>query len=206
MPSYSLAGGIDATYAVEAGTTVVTISSREQMKHRAAYVGTGQMHFHWVSEGKTQTWRCDISMVDPVETQVEEAAGGDGSQQLKVGLRDVYPAACILQGRMMGMLMAPAIHLDIPLGTDVWAFLIRSPWFPLKLQMDKPALSVAHDTSKVTASLGVQADASVAPRSPSRGQASRKPRSQSRGLSRGVHPMSRFVKSVRVPRSFRGGP
>jgi hypothetical protein len=63
---------------------------------------------------------------------------------------------------MVGTLMAPAVHVDVPWGSDVWVFLIRSPWFPLRLQVDNPVLSVQHDVSKVTASLGVSADGSMA--------------------------------------------
>src|SRR5271157_1060364 len=161
MPSYSLAGGIDATYAVAAGETTVTINSKERLKHRGVYTGTGKMFFHWVQSGKTQTWRCDLSMLDPVAVQAGETVGEDGSQRLAVGLKDVYPAGCILQGVMVGALLAPAVHVDVPFGEDVWVFLIKSPWFPLRLQMDKPVLSVAHDTSKATASLGIQGDGSV---------------------------------------------
>ena len=37
MPCYSLAGGIDATYAVEAGATSVTINSKDPLKVRNVY-------------------------------------------------------------------------------------------------------------------------------------------------------------------------
>jgi hypothetical protein len=161
MPCYSLAGGIDAAYAVEAGATSVTINSKGPLKHRAVYTGTGRMIFHWVQEGKTQAWRCDISMLDPEAVQVAETAGEDGSRRLAVGLKNVYPAGLILQGRMVGTLMAPAIHVDVPWGEDVWVFLIRSPWFPLKLRIDKPALSVAHDAGKASASLSVLGEGNV---------------------------------------------
>jgi hypothetical protein len=156
-----LAGGVDASYAVAAGKTTILISSKDRLKHKAVYVGTGQMTFHWVQEGKTQAWRCDISMVDSVAAQVAETTGTDGSQQLEVELGDVYPAGCLLQKRMVGTLVAPAVHVDVPFGSDVWVFLIRSPWFPLKLQIDRPILTVEHDTSRVTASLNILGDGSL---------------------------------------------
>ena len=156
-----MAGGVDASYAVAAGRTTVAISSKERLKHRAVYVGTGQMTFHWVQEGKTQAWKCDISMVDPVATQVAETAGNDGSQRLDVDLGEVYPAGFLLQGRMVGTLTAPAIHVDVPFGSDVWVFLVRSPWFPLKLLIDRPVLTAEHDASRVTASLNASGDGSL---------------------------------------------
>ena len=161
MPSYTLAEGIDASYEVAAGKTTAIIASREQLKHRAVYVGTGQMIFHWVQEGKTQVWRCDVSMLDPVESQVTETADNDGNQRLEVEMREMYPAGLLLQGRMVGSLLAPAVHVDVPWGRDVWAFLIRSPWFPFKLQVDKPALAVEHKASRVTAGLNLPGDGSV---------------------------------------------
>jgi hypothetical protein len=156
-----LAGGVDASYAIAGGKTTVVISSKDFLKHRAVYVGTGQMIFHWVQEGKTQAWRCDVSMVDPAAVQVEESTGTNGNQQLEVELGEVYPAGCLLQGRMVGALVAPAIHVDVPFGSDVWVFLIRSPWFPLKLQIDRPVLIAEHDTSRVTASLSALGDGSL---------------------------------------------
>jgi len=161
MPSYSLAGGIDASYAVAAGKTTVTISSRSRLNHRAVYVGAGKMTFHWVQEGKTEVWRCDTAMLDPAAAHVEEEIGEDGSQKLEVEMVNVYPAGLLLQGRMVGTLMAPAVHVDVPMGSDVWVFLVRSPWFPVKLQVDKAALAVEHGADRADASLGISADASV---------------------------------------------
>jgi len=161
MPSYSLAGGIDATYAVAAGKTTVAISSRSRLNQRAVYVGTGQMIFHWVQEGKTQVWRCDTTMLDPVTAQVQERTEEDGSQRLEVELTEVYPAGLLLQGRVVGTLMAPAVHVDVPMGSDVWVFLVRSPWFPMKLSVERPALAVEHGADKAAASLGVAVDGSL---------------------------------------------
>jgi hypothetical protein len=155
VPTLSFAEGIDASYGVAAGQTSVTITSRSQLKARAVYVGTGQMIFHWVSNGKSQAWRCDSSMVQPTAVQVNETPEEDGTWKLGVPLGDLFPAGFLLQGRMVGSLVAPAIHLDIPWWQDVWIFLVRSPWFPINLQVDKPVLTVAHGSSKATASLSV---------------------------------------------------
>jgi len=158
MPSYSLAGGIDASYAVAAGKTTVVISSNTRLNHRAVYVGTGQMTLHWVQEGKTQVWRCDTAMIDPAPAQVQEETAADGSQRLEVELTNVYPAGVLLQGRMVGTLMAPAVHVDIPMGSDVWVFLIRSPWFPSRLQVGRTELAVEHAPDRASASLAIAAD------------------------------------------------
>jgi hypothetical protein len=162
MPSLSLAGGIDASYAVAAGKTFVTISSGSHLNHRAAYVGTGQMLLHWVQEGKTEVWRCDTSMVDPVAVSVVEKFGADGRQELEVEMGAMYPAGLLLQGRMVGALLAPAIHVDVPLGADVWVFLIRSPWFPLNLQVDRSNLTVEHGGDRVTGNLSTLSEGGVA--------------------------------------------
>jgi hypothetical protein len=158
MPCYSLVEGVTASYLVEAGTTKVTISSRSPLKHRDIFTGTGQMVFHWVQEGKTQAWKCDISMADRSPAQVEETPAPDGSQNLGVVLKELYPAGLLLQGRMVGALVAPAIHIDIPWGTDVWVFMVRSPWFHLQQQLGKPTLAVQHDVSKATANLALSPD------------------------------------------------
>jgi len=164
VPSYSLADGVDASYVVAAGRTAVVITSQNRLKHRAVYAGTGQMVFRWVQTGKTQVWQCETKMLNQTATEALETVGRDGRQRLEVELRDVTPAACILQGNMVGTLVAPALHVDVPLGSDVWVFLIRSPWFPLKLQVDKPLLTVEHKASRATASLGVLANGSVTAR------------------------------------------
>jgi hypothetical protein len=155
VPTLSFAQGIDASYEVAAGQTSVIITSRNQLKARTVYVGTGQMIFHWVSSGKSQAWRCDASMVQPNVVQVTEAPAEDGTWKFEVPLGDLFPAGFLLQGRMVGSMVAPAIHLDIPWWQDVWVFLVRSPWFPLNLQVDKAVLAVTHGSSRATASLNV---------------------------------------------------
>ena len=155
MPTVSLQGGVGATYAVAAGRTVVTLRSESRLNHKAVYQGTGQMLFHWVQEGKTQAWRCDISMADPKPAQLSETNGQDGFPNLEIGLDRIYPASLLLKGRMTGVLTAPAIHVEVPWWRDVWVFLLRSPWFPLRLQLDKASLSVKHGACGVSASIEV---------------------------------------------------
>lgn len=155
LPSLSFAGGVEASYEVAAGQTSVTISSDSRLNPRGIYAGTGQMVFHWVQHDKSESWECEISMADQVPVQAQDVSTGDGTQKIKVNLGNVFPAGLILQGRMVGTLVAPAVHLDVAWGSDVWVFLVRSPWFPLRLQLAKPALVVQHGTSRATAELGV---------------------------------------------------
>ena len=161
MPSLSFAGGVSAKYEIAAGRTTVTIHSDSHLNHKAVYQGTGQMLFHWVQEGKTQVWKCDISMSGPKPAQLSETTGQGGGQDLEIGLDYVYPAGLLLKGRMTGLLVAPAVHIEIPWWQDKWVFLIRSPWFPLRLQIDRPSLAVKHDAGGVAASIGVASDGST---------------------------------------------
>ena len=138
------------------------IRSSSKLNAKAVNVGTGQMVFHWVNYGKSSSWKCDISMPDPTAVQVEETVGADGSQKLEAELKNVFPAGLLLQGQMVGTLVAPAVHINVPWMRDVWVFLVRSPWFPLKFQLDQPALSVQHDASRISASFGASADGSLA--------------------------------------------
>jgi hypothetical protein len=83
----------------------------------------------------------------------------DGSQQFTIRLDKLLPAAGLLKGPMTGEFAAPAIHFDVPWRTDVWLFLLRSPWFPLKLELEKTELSVAHADGRATASIRPTGDA-----------------------------------------------
>ena len=155
MPVYSLVGGIQVEYGIGAGQPIVKLKSSRGIAHRAVYTGTGVLFFHWVQEGKTQAWRCDSSMLDPQIIQPEEATATDGGQTLTFTLQESMPAAGLLRRRWEGMFLAPAIHIDVPMGRDIWIFLIRSPWFPLNPSVSKPLLSIAHDQSIANASISI---------------------------------------------------
>ena len=153
MPTLSFEGGVDASYAVAAGQPTVTVRSKSRLNHRAVLVGQGQMLFHWVQEGKTQAWRCDMSMAGARQADFKETKDGDGDQVLEVALGDVYPAGMLLRGRLEGTLQAPAVHIEVPWWRDVWVFLVRSPWFQAKLQLDRASLAVRRGSGAVTATL-----------------------------------------------------
>ena len=88
-------------------------------------------------------------------SSLEESTDADGSQLLTFTLQESMPAAGLLRRRWEGMVLAPAIHIDVPMGRDVWIYLIRSPWFPLKLSLSKPLLSLGHDESAANASISI---------------------------------------------------
>lgn len=153
--------GIDVEYGIGAGQPIVKLKSSGGIRHRAVFTGTGVLLFHWVQEGKTQAWRCDSSMIDPQVVQPEEAHEVDGSQTLTFNLQESMPGAGLLRRRWEGMFLAPAIHIDVPMGRDIWIFLIRSPWFPLKLSLSKMLLSIAHDQSIAKASITIDPSAGL---------------------------------------------
>jgi hypothetical protein len=94
-------------------------------------------------------------MLDPQIIQPEEATDTDGGQTLTFTLQESMPAAGLLRRRWEGIFLAPAIHVDVPMGRDIWIFIIRSPWFPLKPSVGKPLLSIAHDQSIANASISI---------------------------------------------------
>ena len=133
------------------------LKSRNRIKHRGVYGGIATLLFHWVQEGKTQSWRFEPSLPQPRPVQTEETTDGDGSQLFTMHPDDLIPASGLLRGNWVGTLLAPAVHIDVPWGSDVWVFLFRSPWFPLKLSIAKTTLLVAHNQSTATALLAQSA-------------------------------------------------
>lgn len=116
--------------------------------------------FHWVHEGKTEVWRFDPSIQNPQQIQPEETTDNDGSQLLTFNLGELVPATGLLWGRWEGAFFAPAIHIDVPFGSDIWVFLLRSPWFPLKISLTKQNLAVSAEG--MTASTSIEPDSTGA--------------------------------------------
>jgi len=135
------------------GRPEVRLRSRDKIKNRGVYGGIATLLFHWVQENKTETWRFEPSLPQPSPVQTVETADSDGSQLLTISPGDLTPATGLLRGNWVGTFMAPAVHIDVPWGADIWIFLFRSPWFPLKLSVAKGNLMVAHKQSTATAVL-----------------------------------------------------
>jgi hypothetical protein len=150
--SYNIAEGHEASYYVSPdGNAIVTVQSASPLKFRAVYVGTANMQFRWVSNGKTTSWQFTPSLMDPTPAQVSQDPQGK-SVTVDLGNR-LFPAAGIVKTNVTGEITAPAIHFDIPYATDLWVFLLRSPWFPMKVAFEKSPLSISHDSAGALAEL-----------------------------------------------------
>jgi hypothetical protein len=117
------------------------------------------MQFRWVSTGKTTSWQFMPSLLDPTPAQFSQDPQGQ-SVNVDLGNR-LFPAAGIIRHNVTGEITAPAIHFDIPYATDLWVFLLRSPWFLMKVGFEKSPLSVSHDSTEAMAELqgGVEGEA-----------------------------------------------
>jgi hypothetical protein len=150
--SYNIAGGHEASYYVSpSGNTMVTVQSASPLKFRAVYVGTASLQFMWVSSGKSSHWQFTPSLMDPTPAQFSQDPQGQ-IISVDIGNR-FFPAAGIIKTNATGEISAPAIHFDIPYATDLWVFLLRSPWFPMKVGFEKSPLTISHDSAEATAEL-----------------------------------------------------
>jgi len=135
------------------GHPEVRLKSKDKIKHRGVYGGIATLLFHWVQENKTESWRFEPSLPQATQLQTDETTDSDGSQLLTISPGDLVPASGLLRGNWVGTFLAPAVHIDVPWGADIWIFLFRSPWFPLKLSLAKSNLMVAHKQSTAAAVL-----------------------------------------------------
>lgn len=152
MAIYSLVKDVEVEYIIAAGKPVVRLKSGGQIKHRAVYCGMAQLLFHWVQEGKTQVWKFEPLIPEPRPIEAEETQES-GAQILTMTLNEILPATGVIKDRMQGVIAAPAVHIDVPWGYDIWMFLIRSPWFPLKQRIDRTTLTVEHESGRAVASI-----------------------------------------------------
>jgi hypothetical protein len=148
---YGLVKGVEVEYITAAGKPAVRLRSGGPIKHRAIDGGAAQLLFHWVQEGKTQVWRFEPSMPESRPVQAEETHD-EGARLLTMALDEILPATGVIKDRMQGIIAAPAIHIDVPWGPDIWMFLIRSPWFQLKQRIDRATLTVEHESGRAVAS------------------------------------------------------
>ncbi len=154
VPSYNLADGFEASYSVsQDGNTTVAVRCRKPLKFREIYVGTGSLAFRWVSSGKSRSWEFTPSLVDPTPAPHSETLADDGVTQIvTVNLGGkMFPASGLVDVNVDGEIVAPAIHFDMPHAYDLWVFLLRSPWFPLKIAVEKSSLNIAHNMAQAAA-------------------------------------------------------
>ncbi len=155
-PSYNMTGGQEAWVNVsQGGTTSVSVRSASPIKPRAVYVGSATLDFMWVSTGKSTHWQFTPRLIDPTPAQYNETkAEADQTQVINVDLGNrMFPAAGIVRTNLTGQIKAAAIQFDLPYATDVWVFLLRSPWFPLKVVVEKTPLSIMHGSAQAVAQL-----------------------------------------------------
>ncbi len=148
--------GRDAQYSVgQNGKVTVNVKSVSPMKFRAVYVGVASMQFRWVSTGKSAVWQFTPTLLDPKPASFTKSTTEDGECEIvSVDLGDtVFPTAGLVKTSITGAIAAPAIHFDVPHAYDLWVFLLRSPWFPLKLGVEKATLLVTHGSARGTAQL-----------------------------------------------------
>ncbi len=150
--SYNLADGHKAAYYVSpSGNVMVNIQSSSPLKIRAVYVGEARLQFMWVSSGKSSHWQFTPTLIDQSPAQYSEQNQG---QIVSVELGNkLFPATGIIKPNITGEIRAPAIHFDVPYASDLWVFLLRTPWYPLKIGFDKSPLSISHDSSQAMAEL-----------------------------------------------------
>jgi hypothetical protein len=148
--------GRDANYGFsEAGNPIITFRNNPPMKFRSVYTGTGILTFRWASTGKSSYWQCQEKIEIPKQAQFKESIDAGGAQLIAVELeRDqFFPFSGIVKPNTLGAIAAPAVHFDIEFGQDMWAFLLRAPWFQFKLSSEREALTVSHGSSQATATL-----------------------------------------------------
>jgi hypothetical protein len=152
--SYDMAGGTEATYGIsQNGKATVSVSSISPMKPRAVYVGTAILEFMWVSSGKSSHWQFTPTLLDPTPAEFTQTTTGDGKRQIsnvELGNR-MFPATGIIKTNVTGEIRAPAVHFDLPNAFDLWIILLRSPWYPLKVNVEKSPLSISHDGAEAMA-------------------------------------------------------
>jgi hypothetical protein len=156
IPSYNIASGYEASHSVsQNGNTTVNVRSISPMKFRAVYLGMSSLEFMWVSSGKSSHWQFTPTLLDPTPAQYSEVTADDGQSQIinvEIGNR-MFPAAGLLKTSITGEIRAPAVHFDMPHAFDLWVFPLRSPWFPLKIGIEKSPLTISHGFAQATAQI-----------------------------------------------------
>ena len=155
-PSYNIASGHEAWYTTKQdGNTTVSIRSTSPMNFRKAYVGTASLEFYWVSSGKSTHWQFTPTLLDPTPAQTSETKGEDGASQIidvELGNR-MFPATGLIKPNITGEIRVPAVHFDVPNAFDIWVFILRSPWFPIKVNTEKTTLKIAHGSAQAMAQI-----------------------------------------------------
>jgi len=133
----------------QSGNTTVSVRGTSPIKPRAVNVGSASLGFMWVSTGKSTHWQFTPTLFESNLTQYTETPTEVDYMQIinvEMGNR-MFPATGIIKTNITGQISAPAIHFDLPYATALWVFLLRSPWFPMRLVVEKTPLSIAHGSA-----------------------------------------------------------
>ncbi len=131
---------------------MVTVQSLSAFKFRAAYAGTASMQFKWVSSGHSAHWQFMPTLLD--DKAPARFSQRNQGQVTTIELANRFtPAVGLIKPNVSGEILAPAIHFDIAYASDLWVFLLRSPWFPLRIGFGKSPLSISHGLAGAMAEL-----------------------------------------------------
>jgi hypothetical protein len=153
--SFNMANGYEASYSIsQTGNATVSVRSSTPMKARAVYVGAASLEFLWVSSGKSSHWQFTPTLLDQTLAQTEVISETEKTQVVNVELGNrMFPATGLIKTNAVGEIRAPAVHFDLPYAYDLWVFLLRSPWSPLKINIEKSPLTITHSSAQVMAQI-----------------------------------------------------
>ncbi len=155
MTSYNLASGHEAWYTISpAGSVLVSVRSNLPLRPRGVFVGTASLTFRWVSSGHSAHWQFSPTLIDPTPSLLSETTDASQRQIINVELgHRLFPATGLVKPNMSGEIKAPAVHFDLPYTSDLWVFILRSPWVPPRIDIEKEMLSIQHDSMNVNVQL-----------------------------------------------------
>jgi hypothetical protein len=153
-PSYNMTAENEAWYSIgENGYATVSVRSKTPLKPRAVYIGEASMQFMWVHSGKSSHWQFTPTLLNPTQAQYNEVADGqDQIINIEFG-NSMFPASGLIGSNVSGEIRAPAIHFDLPYASDLWVFILRSPWSPLKITAERSSLSITHALAQAVVQL-----------------------------------------------------
>lgn len=166
--------GVTADYRVENGVTIIALRSDHLIKHNAVESGVGILSLQFTGGKGATKQGLYFSIAQPQQANFEETLGDDGSQVLTVRLDQFWPAAGLLHAGSLkahyrtsvggysghlGVFQAPTVHVSAPFGGDIWISLLRAPWSPLRLEIGKPELTLAHGDGAASLALHPSGDA-----------------------------------------------
>ncbi len=155
LPLYNLTDKHEAWYNIsQDGITTVTVRSKTRLKPRAIYAGLGTLSLYLSSLGRRENWKFTPSLPIPTKVQYNERTDEGQNQIINVSVKNMlFPATGLIKSNVTGEITAPAVHFDLPHANDLWLFILRSPWFPIRIQAEKSSLTISHGSAQATAQI-----------------------------------------------------